>query len=509
MRNVFGKKGYDDQKEAILNHIWPLSTFCSKIPLAGSLGTNAGLVALSCLTECQSWLMSDGFMLETNLLRTSDGPTTRITNHSGIRDHQESNFVDADNIHGETEVQNGDEKVTVRKSRPRIPSGITSMPTDVSIGLLESISNVLRWTFSIIHYPFQYILVAYLSIYLTGWAISCLDYRFREVVCNQRQLAFVFGEYCIPNEGPEPQVIGFSKTAEAQGQLGIVATYAGEGAGLALCMKSNEHALRDLTARARTSNLDNKEIMSHQLELLLSKTKPLPRKLSQLSAKVSSVLDVIIASDYYAIKRLGSIQASRNSILLTTLAVIDPLCVFHNGTMLAADEADLKKTFIAVTSSTVKSLPHLITHTESLAQDLGQVENTLLSINDLVKEENCTGKGQVPSELQSFPLVRLWNKVRGEEGRVMEAFRNHSTLLGDITQYYEHALSVVKLVLVTLYQIQYDMEGFRDLHAHQAFWIDDTPLEVHMNRLRMAVTRLNEERWTLDASGTRQIEFAG
>ncbi|KAE8361963.1 hypothetical protein BDV27DRAFT_166485 [Aspergillus caelatus] len=353
---------------------------------------------------------------------------------------------------------------------------------------------MVRSAFSGIRYPLQFILVVYLMMYIWLSAFTGLYGHLAAIVCNQPVLSYVPQAYGFCNDSvqtPPSVPLNFTQSAEAQEQLGMVFRKAGEGANLAFQIKSNQHAVRDLAMRVRLSELENREAITQQLGQIISTSKPLVRKLSKFSAKVNTVRNTVIARDNYALKTLSSIQELRRSPLINVLTLIDPFGLLLSRTVLAADEAELRRSFVQTVESIVESIPNLVKNAEGLLQDLDILEEAHNAIADLTQHSK---KANDLSAQQRDILTRLWDSLTGEDA--------NSPLLKDLTEYYEQARDVVDVVMVTLRNVQDNMEEFRDVHKKQVFVDSGTPLEVHMGEIRRAVDSLNQQMSTLDRRQT-------
>lgn len=185
-----------------------------------------------------------------------------------------------DEIPVESDAQSTPDKVSVSQPRSAILPHIGLLARDAFEGLLDNVSVMVRSTFSGIRYPLQFILVLYLMMYIWLCAFSRFYGHLAAIVCNQPVLSYVPRAYGFCNDSfttPPPVPLNFTQSAEAQEQLGMVFRKAGEGANLALQIKSNQHAVRDLAMRVRLSKLDNREAIAQQLDQIIRASKPLVR----------------------------------------------------------------------------------------------------------------------------------------------------------------------------------------------------------------------------------------
>ncbi|EPS37690.1 hypothetical protein H072_8545 [Dactylellina haptotyla CBS 200.50] len=239
--------------------------------------------------------------------------------------------------------------------------------------------------------------------------------------------------------------------------------------------------------KVQSSELDCKEAMAAELGGFIKRAKPMVRKLSRFSAKVNTVVDIVIANDNYALKTLTAIQARQSPgrpMDYRILCKIDYLGMFCSKGTPKQDEEDLKKAFIQATSSMVRGIPPLVKYAEMLLQDLEALETGLEAIADMAEEEKRTGQAQDPSKIPHGALAKLWENINGETFRQMEAFKGHSALLERVGEYQKDAMGVVVETLATLTSIQANMEDFMDLRTQSAFLNEDTPSEVHMEIIR-------------------------
>ncbi|KAB8216278.1 hypothetical protein BDV33DRAFT_207559 [Aspergillus novoparasiticus] len=445
------------------------------------------------MSKSYHWGPSAGPTAQTHYLPTFSGrPAQQQANRRGPV--KATGFRGVDEIPVESDARSTPDKVPMSRPPQAILPRIGLLARDALEGLLDTVSVMVRSAFSGIRYPLQFILVLYLMMYIWLFAFTGLYEHLAGMVCNQPVLSYVPRAYgfCNNSDTTPPSVpLNFTQSAEAQEQLGMVFRQAGEGANLAFQIKSNQHAVRDLAMRVRLSELDNREAIAQQLGQIIYTSKPLVRKLSKFSAKVNTVRNTIIARDNHALKTLSSIQELRHSPLLIVLTLIDPFGLLLSHTVLAADEAELRRSFVQTVESIVESIPNLVKNAQGLLQDLDILEEAHNAIADLTKRSE---KANDLSARQRDILTKLWDSLTGEDP--------NSPLLKDLTEYYKQARLVVAAVIVTLQDMQNNMEEFRDIHKKQVLVDSNTPLEVHMEEIRRAVDSLNQQMLSLDGRDT-------
>ncbi|XHG07799.1 hypothetical protein AWENTII_010931 [Aspergillus wentii] len=381
---------------------------------------------------------------------------------------------------------------------PQTLSIIHSFVLDALDGLPRAALDMLRSTFSQMRRPLQSLLVLYLTVYIALWGLIFLYQHMGEIVCSEQSPLRRLCKNDAPAVPPPNQKMyaNFSQTCKAQEELGTVFKKAGQGANLALKMKSSEHAVRDLAMRVSSSDLDSKQVMAQHLVQIVQSSDPIVSGLSELSAKVSTVVNSVIANDKYAIRSLRSIEAHRKlqySPVIRALTIIDPFGVLRSQTVLATDEAELKDSFIKTVASIVKGIPFLIEEAERVKQKLRILEAAVQAISHLSRKEELIWESRNPSTQKRDILEILWDFLTNDKIRRMEVFQNHSVLLKDLAGYYKEAIKVIDDTIVTLHDIQKTMNQFRDAHTRQVFIDSETPLAVRIDIIRSAVDNLNNQ----------------
>ncbi|KAF3902910.1 hypothetical protein AA313_de0209409 [Arthrobotrys entomopaga] len=386
---------------------------------------------------------------------------------------------------------------------PALQEHMKGMALKIPQDVLKQVFCMVEPILPLIYILFISVAAFCLLLWFSLFIFNQISAQITGAICARPLLALSVSPLGIchkSGDSTKHQKIDFAKAAEAQEPLEEVLRQAGLGASLAIGMKGSEHAVRDLAMKVQSSELDCKEAMSAELGGFIRRAKPMVRKLSKFSAKVNTVVDIVIANDNYALKTLTAIQARQSPgypMDYRLFCKLDPLGLFCSRGTPKQDEEDLKKAFIQATSSMVRDIPPLVKYAEMLLQDLEELETGLEAIADMAEEERRTGQAQDPSKTPHGALARLWDNINGEAFRQMEAFKGHSALLERVGEYQKDAMGVVVETLATLTSIQANMEEFMDLHTQNAFLSGDTPLEVHMEVIRAGVERLNRERWML------------
>jgi hypothetical protein len=138
--------------------------------------------------------------------------------------------------------------------------------------VLDTVFDITWAIFYLLRQPLKFAIVFYLTILVIAYAGSMLWRGLQTSLrpaCANPFLATVLPFCDVKSSsavnGRVPTV-NFTKTTEAQEQLDEVMRGAGQGAGLALSMKSTEHAVRDLATRVKVSDLASKDEMGVKLD---------------------------------------------------------------------------------------------------------------------------------------------------------------------------------------------------------------------------------------------------
>ncbi|RPA82018.1 hypothetical protein BJ508DRAFT_193984, partial [Ascobolus immersus RN42] len=279
------------------------------------------------------------------------------------------------------------------------------------------------------------------------------------------------------------------KLMNVQSKLGLVVADFGEGVSMARGMKGTEHAVRDLIAVVRNSDMPKKEEVGGLLEKFVDGAKKTSRELSRFSAKIAGTVDSVVSIDEYALhtlKRLrGDVDAEAS--LMAYIPSLNPFTALNAHTT----EQKIQAALTQITTHMATKIPTLIVDAENLLSDLDNLEHALTLIGEVVHRERAV-LHDTEQELLSTLWSRLWHSNLLSP-QLRESFRHHKDILASVTSYRERALNLVSKTLVELVAIQTDLELFRERLVAPALG-ESVPLEVQIDSIKRSVDRLNRGR---------------
>lgn len=362
--------------------------------------------------------------------------------------------------------------------------------------LAQMTFEVLRNIFWFLKKPLVYFFVLYALIAMAGLVYRQAEDAARALWCKQPISKWVGVEWCSMRNfapGDTGEGVNVENLWSVQDRLGTVMEKAGEGVGMARGMKSTEHAVRDLVVLVRNSEIAGRDALSDKLEGFVDGAKRTTRDLSRFTAKVSGVVDSTIAMDEFALHALQalSLPPSLSQRALSFFLPFNP----------SNPNASLLKTFAQITTHMSSKLPPLIMSAEALLSDLEYLEQTLITVNEMVARDSAA-LGDSEREL----LSNLWVRLLGTRSKDLANFRSHRELLDSVSEYRSKALELVTGTLVELQAIQADLEDFGGRLNEPAFVNDEVPVQVVIEGIRRGVKRLNMGRFEME--GRRRGEWA-
>ncbi|KAI9671113.1 MAG: hypothetical protein M1831_005199 [Alyxoria varia] len=294
----------------------------------------------------------------------------------------------------------------------------------------------------------------------------------------------------LPFELQDRPVDG-SKMAKSQDELVVVGDQAGQNFDLARDMVGSEFAVRDLHIRVMASNLSRKKELARELESLIRYTKQTAKGLSRFTAKVGKLMDTVSTFDEYAAKALETIDERQHkvpSLSARIVQVFKPLAAFDVGNT-EDFKVQVKDVFIS-TATRISSKVKLLTDDSfSNAHDLDNVQETL----DRIKEIALDEIGDLP---RTNILGALWTRLAHADD--YEEQQSHTSLLTDMTVFYERSSYVMKETTAALNRVEAELSEFRDGFATPGLILKDYPLELTIALLRKSGHRLDAVRGNLE-----------
>ena len=136
---------------------------------------------------------------------------------------------------------------------------------------------------------------------------------------------------------------------------------------------------------------------------------------------------------------------------------------------------------LAVLSS---DLARLIVAGQASLQDLNNLEEQLVTIQNILTRESTTINAE-KSEL----LAYVWTHLGGNQDQ-MRGFENNLRILKELGGYKKQALAHVIAALQALESLNADMEDLRERVASPELVGGEIPLEVHAKSIRSGIERL-------------------
>lgn len=381
----------------------------------------------------------------------------------------------------------------------RPSKGAEAVRDAVSEGISEVIAistEVLRNVLFIVKKPLIWGLIFYFIANVCTVFYHRTESSVRKAWCRQPISHWLGRDWCATTHflRGEREGLNAEQLWTVQERLGEVMEKAGEGVGMARGMKSTELAVRDLVALVRISDVAGKNELGENLEGFVDGAKRAGRDLSRFTAKVAGVVDSIVAMDEFAVQALEALSG-RPTLASKALAVLLP---FHPSNRNSA----MLKTFSQITTHMSSKIPPLIQHAEGILSELDFLEQTLITVNEIVARSNVK-----LAEQEQELLADLWARLFGTRTKDFDAFKFHQNLLSSVSHYRSKALDLVSSTLVELQAIQDDLAEFAVRLNEPAFMGDEVPVEVVIEGIRRGIKRLTIGRFEVEGRrrGEREL----
>ena len=193
--------------------------------------------------------------------------------------------------------------------------------------------------------------------------------------------------------------------------------------------------------------------------------------MSRFTAKVSKSTDTVHTLDGYAIRELETIaEGARNPPPLTRqmISLLNPFAVFQRSSR-DQTEVGVKRTLIFTAEKISNKVQMLIDDSFELGHGLDTIQETL----DRIKELTLDELGDLP---RASILAALYNRVTHSDDYRQE--QSHTTLLDDMTEFYNRSSFVMEETVAALNRIEAELTKFRDDYVTPGLILKDYPLEV-------------------------------
>ncbi|ERF72861.1 hypothetical protein EPUS_09337 [Endocarpon pusillum Z07020] len=297
---------------------------------------------------------------------------------------------------------------------------------------------------------------------------------------------------CTVLSEPKDRSINALKVATSQEVLTVVMDQVGQNFGLARDMIGHEFAVRDLRIRVAASSLPRKHEFTRELESLIVSTKQTARDLSRFTARFGKSIDTIKTLDDYAVKALEDIpkrQRNQPNLAGQIISAFSPFAAFELAKNAGHKQEQVKHVFINTAARISDKVKLLIHDSFNLAHDLDIIQGTL----DRIKELSIDEIGDLPSR---DVLGALWTRLA--RANDYDRYKSHTSLLTELTGFYESSSNAVKVTMAALYRVEAELGEFRDDFAIPGLILKEFPFEVTIALLRNSGKRLE--------AGKRKLE---
>ncbi|TFK82791.1 hypothetical protein K466DRAFT_499650, partial [Polyporus arcularius HHB13444] len=234
------------------------------------------------------------------------------------------------------------------------------------------------------------------------------------------------------------------------------------GTQLAIGVKKAELAVKDLGVIVKTSNLTSKDELAGALQEFAQDAKVTGRDLQQLSAKLFSTVDRVLAFDEYALR---SIAAAQSKGLDARATATD---MFQNGMTVLSTEV----TRVIVEATTV-------------ASKLDTLEEKLYMIRMLCEQELVVTRDAVGDLLSE-----LWTLIGGNRAK-LQALSEQVEVLRNVDWYRSLSVAHVVATTETLLGVEAELSALREKLTGPDCASDIIPLEVHLASIERSARRIS------------------
>ncbi|KAL1615627.1 hypothetical protein SLS54_008894 [Diplodia seriata] len=272
---------------------------------------------------------------------------------------------------------------------------------------------------------------------------------------------------------------------------------AGYGGALRQYLSRSEGAIGDLINSVEGSELDNRESLRNHLVAIGDSLGHLESQLSEFGGEVHALVYSVKGNSERTLKRMGVLrrrlekQEAQDHLILHLL---DPLSLFHYGPSAAVvsskEQNEFERDFFKNAVTISEDIPEILSILGILQDNLRVVEKHVKEIGRLDRTERGVGQEKDLALQARGILTQLWDKVTGEEVRLMDLFKANAQLLDEIGSAHREAEHIVKTSLSLLEDMKTESKQLRRLHTWE--WLRKKgTLKEAMDNINGAVKRLS------------------
>ncbi|KAJ3759949.1 hypothetical protein EV360DRAFT_40878 [Lentinula raphanica] len=248
--------------------------------------------------------------------------------------------------------------------------------------------------------------------------------------------------------------------------------------GLSLDIKKAEMAVLDLAVVVKSSKLASRDILGETLVAFAHDARKVGRGLQRLSSKVAAAVDLIMATNEYAIATISKTQQS-SSLSSKAITFLFPD---------SSTERAVLRTFAEAMRTLSTVVERLILFAELELANLEKLEERLAVLYEMVVQENSA-----ISSTKAELLQDIWTWL-GANRNVLKGYDEHLDLLSRVADYRKRALVQVISALHILRALSNDMESLREQMSKPALSGQTIPVEIQISSIELGIRRLQNSR---------------
>ena len=214
--------------------------------------------------------------------------------------------------------------------------------------------------------------------------------------------------------------------------------------------------------------------------------------MSRFTARVGKSIDTVRTFDEHAVKALEGIaerQRNRPALPGQIISAISPFAAFDLAKNADSTEEQVKHLLITTATRISDRVKPLIDDSFNLAHKLDIIQATLDRIKELAT-------GEIGGLPRTEVLGALWTRLARADD--YEQYGSHTSLLTEMTGFYEISSDVVKETIIALNRVEAELRDLRNDYASPGLILKENPLEVIITLLRTSGQRLE--------AGKRKLE---
>ena len=313
--------------------------------------------------------------------------------------------------------------------------------------------------------------------------------------------------FCEEVNSQPTKALGVANVTAPQERLPGIMRSVGQNHDLTRRVLTHRFAVIDLRVRVERSGLKSKESLASHLATLQVDTRNAARSgavvmlyrvvadvvafrmIAQFTGRVGRAIDFVIMIDHEAVKKIRKLEHRQNDLSSLFSATLSALS-FDGGlrfSRFAQTEDDLKRVLLDTSRRIARDVKSSVALASELDAHFERILSTLKAIDEEATEELGTLN-------QTGVLASLWKIVARKEDYTFATTQSNHELLGDLTDYYHNARTLIRGISNELFVFNAELDVFQETHSQLHIDMEGLSLRTIAMRIQMSAERVQGAR---------------